>query len=233
MESGIGHAAPWGIALDGLLASVLHSRAKVELEDAGGVHVPVFERDEVVDLALPLARCEVAGELWHWAATTAWPGAVGGESLEVRTWFSFPDSARLEELAQGLPQHVDDDRGRWRRYAMPLLTTVADLTWQGVGDLAEVRALLGEVASIGKKRAHGRGRVLEWRVEEVQGLGLWEAGHLHPDGTLGRATPAECLTGRSPAPVDGGVGRTGLRPPYLHSSRQELLHRPVLWHSAS
>lgn len=234
LEAGVGHAAPWGVALDGLLASVLHSQAKVELEDAGGVHVPVLECSEVADLVLPLARCELGGgQLWHWAATSAWPSFPEPQSLEVRSWYSFPDHQRLEELASSLPQHVDDDRGRWRRYAMPLLVSVADLGWQAVGAVDEIRGLLEQVGSIGKKRAHGQGRVLSWSVEAVEGLSWWEAGHLHPGGQLGRPSPAQCLAGCEPAPVDGGVGRTGLRPPYLHPCRQRELHRPVLWHTSS
>ena len=33
LETGIAHAGPWGIALDGLLAAQLHDRAKTHLGD--------------------------------------------------------------------------------------------------------------------------------------------------------------------------------------------------------
>lgn len=234
LEAGVAHAAPWGISLDGLLASVLHSRAKAALEDSGGIHIPVLERVDVVDLPLPLARCTPAADehLWHWAATCAWPSHCDEEALEVRTWHSFPDHELLEELVDTLPRHVDDDRGRWRRYAMPLLVTLTtSLTWRAVGDIAAIRDLLDEVHAIGKKRAHGEGAVRSWHVEPAPSLDHWSAGHLHPDGALGRATPAACLHDRDIP--DGGVGRTGLRPPYLHPARQTRLHRPAPWHTST
>lgn len=233
LEAGIAHSAPWGIALDGLLASVVHARAKADLEDAGETHVPVLERDDVDDLPLPLARCTPTGGdgLWHWTATCAWPGHPDEDALEVRRWYSFPDHELLEELVPRLPRHVDDDRGRWRRYAMPLLVTVTEsLTWRAVGNADAVRDLLAQVRAIGKKRAHGEGAVTSWRVKPAPDLDPWDAAHLHPDGTLGRATPPACLDGHEPL-ADGGVGRTGLRPPYLHPTRQQRLHRPVLWHT--
>ena len=180
LQAGIVHSHAWGIALDGLLASQLHAQATAEELDAGAVPVPVMELDDVEDLELPLARCQAfgQGDDWHWAATCAWPEPAGPDQqdpnaaaevaealdvgdFEVRTWYSFPDHDILERLTPALPLHVDDERGRWRRYAMPQLVTMTPaLTWRAVGDVDAVRALLEPVRAIGKSRARGEGAVL-------------------------------------------------------------------------
>lgn len=235
LQAGVVFSAPWGIALDGLLAAQVHAKAKAELEEAGGIHTPVLELEDVADLALPLARCG-QGPDWHWAATCAWPGALEegaeeGRDLEVRSWFSFPDHDMIERLVAELPRHVDDDRGRWRRYAMPqLVTTTPSLTWRAVGEAQAISDLLGQIHAIGKSRARGEGTVTCWQVEPAPDLDEWSAAHLHPDGTLGRPCPASCLAGHRPVP-DSGPGWTGIRPPYLHPSRRRLLHRPLPWHT--
>ena len=252
LQAGVVHSHSWGIALDGLLASQVHERAKDAALSAGEPIVPVMERDVVEDLELPLARCgtnncDPIDEDWHWAATCAWPepaGAAGlelagpadvdegrdGEDYEVRTWYSFPDHDILERLVTTLPQHVDDERGRWRRYAMPQLVTMAPaLTWRAVGDVDAVHALLEPIRAIGKSRARGEGTVLRWDVTPEPDADPWDAGHLHPDGSLGRPVPASCLTGRDAVRHDA-VAWTGLRPPYLHPARRRRLHRPLPWH---
>ena len=109
---------------------------------------------------------------------------------------------------------------------MPLLVTVTTaVTWRGVGDLSGVSDLLTDITAIGKKRAHGQGRVLHWQVTPLDDVQAWEASHLHPDGTLGRTTPPACLTGHGV--LHAGVGAAGLRPPYAHPSRQHHLARPL------
>lgn len=229
LQSGVVHSNPWGIALDGLLAAELHATAKAELEDAGGVHVPVLERDDVADLDLPLARCGHGAD-WHWAATCGWPERADSDDLEVRAWYSFPDHQLIERFVADLPRHVDDDRGRWRRYAMPqLITSTPTLTWRAVGDVEAVRSLLSGIAAIGKSRSRGEGAVTAWSVTAAPEVEAWEAGHLHPDGSLGRPCPPACLTGHGPL-EDGGIGWSGLRPPYLHPSRRRLVRRPRPWH---
>ena len=145
---------------------------------------------------------------------------------EVRWWSGRPDHTHLEALTADLPHNLREREGRYRARWMPLLVTVCSaVTWQAVGDLEQVRSLLAPVVAIGKKRAAGHGHVLAWEVAAVD-VDEWTAGHLHPDGTLGRPTPAGCLTGH-PDLVDGGIGVAGLRPPYIHPARQAELHLPA------
>lgn len=224
LQAGIAHAGPWGIALDGLLAGVVHSRGKAELLEAGGEHTPLVDQEDVPDLDLPLARCG-PGEDWHWAATCAWPGpGVMERPPEVVTWITRPDHRHLTDLTgPDVRQHVDEDAGRYRRYAMPLLVTITEsVIWRAVGDPDQIRDLLEQVSAIGKKRASGHGHVTAWDVEEAPSLTRWAASHTHPDGTLGRPTPRSCLELPAAQVLTGEPtpGSAGLRPPYSHPSKQ-------------
>ena len=231
LEAGVAHAGPWGIALDGLLASVLHMGAKARLLAGGGEHTPLADQDDVEDLDLPLARCG-EGTDWHWAATCAWPGErARSQPPEVVTWHSRPDHRHLVDLTGGdLRQHVDEDSGRYRRYAMPLLVTLTDaVLWRAVGDVDEIRSLLSGVQAIGKKRATGHGRVLSWSIEPAPELDAWAAAHTHPDFTLGRPVPESCLqlVSASQLAEEPPEGPAGIRPPYSHRGRQRQLLLPV------
>lgn len=53
LEAGLAYAHDWGLALDGILASVVHHQAKAELLAAGGNHIPLRHQDDPVDLDLP------------------------------------------------------------------------------------------------------------------------------------------------------------------------------------
>lgn len=76
LQAGIVHAHAFGIALDGLLASVLHGLAQEALLDAGGAPQRTLDLPDAEDLDLPLARCGAGDPDWHWAATFAWPHPV-------------------------------------------------------------------------------------------------------------------------------------------------------------
>lgn len=224
LESGIAHATPWGISLDGILASELHHARKAQLLEHGHEHTPLVEQEEPVDLPLPLARCE-RGRDWHWAATCSWP-VDGHEHLpDVQPWISRVDHRALTDVVdESLQKVIDDQRGRYRSHLMPLLvTTTTAVTWTCVGDPGAVEQLLQPVRAIGKKRAHGQGHVLAWDVSPAEDLDVWVAAHLHPDGTLGRPSPPECLDHATAPVVDRETltsGRTGIRPPLVHPSRQ-------------
>jgi len=223
LAAGVAHAAPWGIALDGLLA------AQVWVEHKATTH-PTYralEQAEPPDLDLPLARCTPPAGPWHWAATCAHP--AGPTAQDVHTWTGRVDHADLELVATALPKTISARQGRYRARRMPLLVTVCtSLTWHAIGDIEKIRALLEQVGSIGKKRSSGEGLVLAWHVDPAPELDAFTAAHLHPDGTLGRPTPDQCLAAAAAGRIiDGGYATAGIRPPYMHPSRQHELHLPA------
>lgn len=227
LATGIAQAAPWGIALDGLLAAEVWADHKAAARAAGGEHVRAMDVEEPPDLDLPLARCAPVGDPWHWAATCAQPDDVAAR-VDVHTWTGRVDARALEQVATALPKTVSARQGRYRARRMPLLVTACrSITWHAVGDVDAVRELVEQITSIGKKRSSGEGHVLGWEVAAAPDLDVAAAGHLHPDGTLGRPTPAACLAQLGDV-VDGGHGRAGIRPPYMHPGRQHDLHLPAL-----
>ena len=227
LASGLAQAAPWGISLDGLLAAEIWQDQKAARRADGHYPPGLLEQPHPVDLPLPLARCTTAGELWHWAATCAWPENRPDLPPDIRTWTGRVDHRAVEQLTPGLPKVLSDRQGRYRARRMPLLVTACTaVSWHAIGDPDAIRRHLTGITAIGKKRSHGEGHVLAWEVTPAPRLDPWTAAHLHPDGTLGRPTPAGCLRGRDPV-TDGGTGTAGLRPPYMHPARQATLQLPA------
>ena len=245
LATGIAQAAPWGIALDGLLAAELHARIKANRRAAGHFDPPALDVADPVDLDLPLTRCDAGDGLWHWAATCAHPTrptqpydrphdqphtTAIEEDLppDVHYWTGRTDPRHLEQLTTAMPTVVSNRKGRYRARRMPLLVTVCTtVTWRAVGDPDAVRDLLTDVTAIGKKRSQGEGQVLRWDITADPTLDPWDAAHLYPDGRLGRPTPTSCLVDH-PEVTGGGYGTAGLRPPYMHPARQHLVQLPAL-----
>ena len=227
LAGGIAHATPWGIALDGLLASEIWHTRKASLYAAGQATPSLAEVSDPEDLDLPLARCPGAGgPSWHWAATCSFPEGLPAGLPDVRYWTGRLDSRAAEHAAERLPARIPERQGRYRARNMPLLVTVTpSAAWHAVGDPDAIRRILTGIRAIGKKRSHGEGHVLSWDITPVS-LTWWAAAHLHPDGTLGRPSPAACLEGRARV-ADGGSGTAGLRPPNMHPARQHLLRLPA------
>lgn len=224
LAAGVGQAAPWGIALDGLLAAELWADRKAWHREQGLDYQPALDVDVPPDLELPLARC-TAGPSWHWAATCAYTATAGAPS--VHYWTGRIDHRSLEQVAAAMPATLSERQGRYRARRMPLLVTdAAALTWHAVGDPERIEQLVAGITAVGKKRSQGEGHVLNWTVTPAPDLDEFTAAHLYPDGRLGRPTPAACLAGHDVD--DGGVGTAGLRAPYMHPARQETLHLPAL-----
>lgn len=216
MGAGVAHGVPWGISLDGLLASELRENTKAEVQQSGGEYISYSPATIPEDLELPLARCTGdGGEGWHWAATFALPeDEVPGP--HVQYWSARPDQQALGQMSEQLPALVSERQGRYRSRVMPLpLTVCRHLVWRAVGDSAAVTELLAPIVSIGKKRSAGHGHVLSWEVTERPDADRWEFAHLHPDGSLGRTAPPGCLDGAGDVRT-GGTGQMGLRPQYMH-----------------
>ena len=226
MAAGVAHAVPWGISLDGLLASEIRENTKAAARAAGTDYEPYSLDTVPEDLKLPLARCTGGGgDRWHWAATFAYPeDEVPGP--HVQYWSARPDQQALDQMAAELPALVSERQGRYRSRVMPLpLTICRHLVWRAVGYPAAIADLLAPIAAIGKKRGAGNGHVLSWKITEQPDVDLWEFAHLHPDGRLGRTAPAACLHDRGEIRA-GGEGRMGLRPPYMHPARRGSVRLP-------
>ncbi|MFD7012410.1 hypothetical protein [Rhodococcus jostii] len=226
LAGGVAHGVPWGISLDGLLASELRENVKAAAREAGTDYTPYSPDTAPEDLELPLARCTTGGdEHWHWAATFAYPeDEVSGP--HVQYWSARPDQQALGQMSAGLPALVSERQGRYRSRVMPLpLTICRNLVWRAVGDPAAVADLLAPIVSIGKKRSAGHGHILDWTITARPDADRWEHGHLHPDGTLGRTATAACLQEREIR--TGGDGQMGLRPPYMHPGMRRQVFLPA------
>lgn len=242
VATGIAHASSWGIGLDSLLAAELWARHKADLRAEGHEPPDLHDTTNPIELDLPLARCTAPEDpdLWHWAATTAYPENRPTDlPPEVHYWSGRVDHRAAEHLTPTLPAIVSDRQGRYRARRMPLLVTIcSSVTWTCIGDPDAITELLSDLPAIGKKRSHGEGQVTSWEITDLPlhldpattptsgTYDAWAAAHLHPDRTLGRPTPADCLISR-PTVTDGGIGTAGLRPPYMHRSRQRTLHLPI------
>ena len=224
---GVVLSRPWGVALDGLLASVLWHRRKWAARAAGETFTYQHDRTpEVLDL--PLARCGDPDHDpdWHWMATFAdlHPHSPNTHP-DIRWRTSRTDRTRLQHLSPVIgSQVVSDSTGRYQRRVIPVMAHPATtLTWRAVGDPDRIRELLTEVPSIGKHRGVGEGLVTHWDVTETPEVPDWSAGHEHETGVLGRTTPLRCLG----AATANAPGLETVRPPYLHPASRTPAHSPA------
>jgi len=214
---GVVLARPWGMALDGLLASVLWHRRKWAARSAGQ---PIAYRPEKIPetVDLPLRRCGGPEQPdWHWLATFADLHPRHAErpiDSDIRWRTSRTDHTRLQHLAPAIGRQVVSDRaGRYQARTVPVIAHPAStVTWRAVGDPVAIADLLEELPSIGKHRGVGEGVVTHWEITEAPELTEWEAGHEHCPAVLGRSVPRRCLT----EPAGRRDGLTTIRPPYLH-----------------
>lgn len=225
LAAGLAHAAPWATSLDGLLAAELWADAKAAARDRGDLLEAAGPDDVPTDLDLPLTRCTLpGGDDWHWNATCAYP-EDRSDAPEIHHWSGRPDHRALEQLARYRPAVISDRQGRYRARQMPLLlTSTRTVVWRGIGDACTVRTILAGIDGIGKKRSQGEGQVLKWEVNPLDS-DAWTAGHLHPNGHLGRLCPPKCLHVR-PDVLTGGPGLGAIRPPHMHRSRMRDVHMP-------
>lgn len=142
------------IMLDGLLASacVRHH-----------VHGEPPARDEPpADIPLPLARWE-DGAVWGWRASALLPEGLTAEALTF--WRKRLRQSRIT-LTAGSPNLA---QGIYRDWQMPVpLLLARRMVAYAVGDVYEVRReLRRNIRYLGKKRAHGHGRVIGIDVDPV------------------------------------------------------------------
>lgn len=228
---GVVLSRPWGVALDGLLASALWHRRKAEAATAGSHLAYCHDRDPE-PLDLPLARCggPDRDHNWHWMATFAdlHPRPDGNQiEPDIRWRTSRTDRHRLQQLAPVIgSQVVSDSAGRYQRRVVPVMAHPAtSLTWRAVGDPDAIRDLLADLGSIGKHRGVGEGLVSRWEVAETPEVDPWSAGHEHDPGVLGRTVPLRCqASGEHPLrPAEVAA----IRPPYLHPGSRTRCYAPA------
>ena len=226
---GVVLSRPWGVALDGLLASVLWHRRKWAARAAGETFA--YQHSQTPDiLDLPLARCgdpEQDAD-WHWMATFAdlHPQPQDATEPDIRWRTSRTDRTRLQHLSPVIgSQAVSDSTGRYQRRIVPVMAHPATtLTWRAVGDPDRIRDLLTDLPSIGKHRGVGEGLVTRWEVSETPHVPDWVAGHEHEPGVLGRTAPPRCL---DKPPRRRPTGAATVRPPYLHPASRTAAYQPA------
>lgn len=128
------------------------------------VHGEAPARDETPDdIPLPLQRWNVAGE-WGWCASALFPQGATGETLTH--WRKRFRQDRIQ-ITEGSPNLTNGIYRDWNM-PLPLLLTRA-LVAYAVGDRRMVRReLIRSIRWIGKKRAHGHGRVVGIEVETIE-----------------------------------------------------------------
>lgn len=227
---GIVLSRPWGVALDGLLASVLWHRHKWTARAAGNpIHYHPGDIPRAIDL--PLARCGDPGHDadWHWMATFAdlHPRIDAVKEPDIRWRTSRTDRTRLQHLSPTIGrQVVSDSTGRYQRRVVPVIAHPANsLTWRAVGDPDHIRDLLNDLPSIGKHRGVGEGLVTRWNIEPTPNIPEWDAGHYHEPGVLGRTAPPRCIT--NPRLKTGPLGADSVRPPYLDPLSRTTAYQPA------
>jgi len=120
----------------------------------------------------------------------------------------------LEPSARGV---LYRGMGAYRSQRLPIRTRVADaVAWLAVGDRREVLKILRRVPAIGRKRAHGFGRVAEWTVEAVEEDCSWSADSPH-GRMLMRPMPIEYA--RSQGLVGWRPDFCAVAAPYWHADR--------------
>lgn len=146
------------------------------------VHGEPPARDEQpFDIPLPLARWH-RGDVWGWRASALFPEGDSAESLVF--WRKRLRQDRVH-LTEGSPNLTN---GVYRDWNMPLpLLLCRTMVAYAFGDRRQVRhELVRNVRWLGKKRAHGRGRVVSIEVDRIN-----DDYSILRDGQLMRWMPSE------------------------------------------
>lgn len=121
-----------------------------------------LQRDELPgEINLPLNRRHIGGD-WVWCASALMPEGVTAESMQY--WRKRFRQGRAE-LTDGSPNLTN---GTYRDWQMPVpLLLCHRLVAYASGSRTDVKKLLRDVRSLGKKRAHGHGQVIRMDFDEV------------------------------------------------------------------
>lgn len=152
--SGVYYDPAEPLTLDGILAAA-SARHHVHGE-------PPARDEEPFDIPLPLLRWERAGT-WGWHASALFPD---GDTLESLTFWRKRLRQNRIELTEGSPNLTN---GVYRDWNMPLpLLLCRSMVAYAMGERGKVlRELRRSIRWLGKKRAHGRGRVIGIEAETI------------------------------------------------------------------
>jgi len=152
--SGIGYDPAEPLHLDALLAWALAPRIGVR---------PCLSRDDPVDpVPLPLEHSIIDGA-WVWHASALLPVGPAGEDLTF--WRKRFRQGRAE-MTQGSPNLQNSTYRDWN---MPLpLALITRLDAYASGSRSDAKRLLREIRSLGRKRAHGHGKIIGLDLVEVE-----------------------------------------------------------------
>lgn len=142
------------IMLDALLAAAL-CRFHVHGEPPG-------RDEEPFDVPLPLKRWKIEGT-WGWHASALFPDGSTAESVQF--WRKRFRQSRVERTT-GSPNLTN---GTYRDWNMPIpLLLTQRMVGYAFGEMGRIRhELRRSIKYLGKKRAHGRGAIIDIKVEEV------------------------------------------------------------------
>ena len=118
--------------------------------------------EEPFDIPLPLEKWSING-VWGWKASALFPEGITAESLQY--WRKRFRQSRIE-LADKNPNLK---LGKYREYNSPLpLLLCTKMVAYAVGNRRSVRKpLLRHLKFLGKKRAYGKGRIIDISVENI------------------------------------------------------------------
>ena len=225
----------FGVGLDSLLASAIRNQEKRRKglsgrELDGGLAVA-----EVKHIDLPLAKCVLNEELWHWEATMATVVDTNGISTheeEVGFFIQHADVPMFEQAAniEAYPATISEKRGRYRARKTPIAKTMGQsVLWHAIGDPEAVYGLLEGISSIGQRRGSGEGTILGWEVQKNTPNNATMFSHSIDQETLSRPCSVLCIDAieeQTGIRLASDTKRAGFRPPYWHFGNMETVQTP-------
>lgn len=207
-----GPAADYLPQLDSLLIEAAHHRLRL-----GRDRIPSRRRpapDPLDVPPVPLARREIGG----WPVFCCSSPIAATSPAGVSHFGKRIESSRAGLLSPGERKVLTTSNTWTKSYRLPLRVLTPDrVTWFVVGDAAPLRDLLRDVPNVGRKVAHGWGRVKRWLVEDAALDWSWYADDGQGRSVLMRPLP---LCPELPEGLDGWrSGYGAVCPPYWHHDR--------------
>lgn len=117
-------------------------------------------------------------------------------------------------------QSVLTSAGQYKDARIPLrVTTASKIEAWCIGSADDIRELLGGVTHVGRKPAHGHGRVVRWLVQPAPGIDA--------EWILQRRPVPIAALGKTAIPADRVAPRTGWTPPYWDDRLHAACRRPA------